>query len=73
MLDIKELYLKDYIFNSETLFISACLSGEYGIPWNNTSMSSAGLKPVISLRPNTEYTTGDGTTSNPYVIQTVSN
>lgn len=67
------LYLKDYIFNSETLFISACLSGEYGILWNNTSMSSAGLKPVISLRPNIEYTTGDGTTSNPYVIQTVSN
>ena len=32
--------------------------------------STAGVRPAISLKPGTEYTTGDGSTTNPYVIKT---
>ena len=32
--------------------------------------ATAGVRPVISLKPGTVYTTGDGTASNPYVIAT---
>ena len=31
--------------------------------------TSYGVRPMISLKPNTEYTTGDGTPDNPYVIK----
>ncbi len=30
--------------------------------------SDSGIRPVISLKPGTKYTTGDGSMENPYVV-----
>lgn len=65
-------YLKDYILNMEGVFISVYTSGIYGSLLDDFSNTKAGLRPVISLRPDIEYTTGDGTADNPYVIDTSS-
>ena len=42
------------------------LSGEL---YSNTVNSKVGVRPVVSLKPGTEYTSGDGSYTNPYVIE----
>ena len=37
---------------------------------NTTSTSSWGIRPVISLKPGTEYSSGDGSKNNPYFVDT---
>ena len=41
-----------------------------GYLYYNNVVSTAGVRPVINLKPNVEITSGDGTQSNPYVIKT---
>ena len=36
----------------------------------NNVHNSAGIRPVINLKSTVEITSGDGTSSNPYVIKT---
>ena len=52
-------------------------SGEYiRVVYNNTylpgssSSSSDGVRPAISLKPNTEYVDGDGSMASPYIVET---
>jgi len=53
--------------------------GQYNMVFNANTISYSStsgngfvgdIRPVISLKPNITYTTGDGSTSNPYVIDT---
>ena len=36
---------------------------------NNNVYSFSGVRPVVSLRPGTLYTSGDGSKNNPYIVQ----
>ena len=43
---------------------------DYYWVFDNNVGSAYGVRPVISLVPNIEYSTGDGTQDNPYIIIT---
>ncbi len=45
-------------------------SGTIGIQDALTVSSNIGVRPVVSLKPEIEYTDGDGSKNNPYVIDT---
>lgn len=44
--------------------------GSDGSLYGNYAFDSGGVRPVINLKSNIEIISGDGTTTNPYVIQT---
>ncbi len=45
--------------------------GENGaLYYTRVDAEGEGIRPVINLKSNVEITSGDGTTSNPYVIMT---
>ena len=47
-------------FNTKVSNAGALYSGDV--------KNDSGIRPVISLKPGTKYTTGDGSMENPYVV-----
>lgn len=58
----------DYFYTNFGYQIAITGSGLVG---NTTLSESYGLRPVISLIPNIEYTSGDGSMENPYLMDTL--
>ncbi len=56
-----------YIYIQPYILTSLLWSG-YGVSILEARMSY-GVRPVISLKPNTEYTLGDGSYTNPFVVE----
>ncbi|MBQ3435472.1 MAG: BspA family leucine-rich repeat surface protein, partial [Bacilli bacterium] len=54
------------IINNYTSFYSISSAGGFS---NGVPNYSQGVRPVISLKPGTKYTTGNGSMNNPYVIE----
>ena len=53
-----------YQISAYTRFVSSGGTTNY-----NTFYSSAGLRPVVSLKPGTGFVSGDGSLDNPYVVR----
>ena len=68
-------YLKSgnwYWLASPRLFVYGANNGSVrstGDLGNNGVNGAGGVRPVVSLKPGTEYTSGDGSYTNPYVIE----
>ena len=56
---------KKFTTNSASI-INVTSIGSYG---TNNLITKLGVRPVISLKPGTEYTEGDGTTTTPYKVK----
>lgn len=60
--------MSPYSYTSQGAFGSGQWGGT-GVPWIYFTATSCAFRPYVSLRPDIEYASGDGTVNNPYVIR----
>ena len=68
------IYIRDYDYSlspdysySACMFAVVAINGRLG---NYSVISSGGIRPVVSLKPGTEFLDdGDGTATSPYVVK----
>ncbi len=56
--------------NLKTLFPILSSIGNMIVDCDDYSQTEIGVRPVISLKPGTMYTLGDGSRDNPYIVDT---
>jgi hypothetical protein len=74
--------LTNYLYTGQTWWTLSPdhFGGSYGLVWtistsqffhgtSNYAFYSQGVRPAISLKPGTTYTSGDGSTSSPYIVE----
>ncbi len=57
-------------FIDSEAYVSMITSGSVGFDMRENLSSGLGVRPVISLKPGTEYIDGDGSRNNPYIVST---
>jgi hypothetical protein len=66
------LYLADEPGSAYVLYVTSggdLYYYDYNNPYNNYGVNkSYGVRPTVSLKPGTIYTSGDGSTSSPYIV-----
>ena len=61
--------ISPFYFNGSYIYVSYADS-DGSLSVGNRGIYSRGIRPVISLNSNVEWSAGDGTSSNPYVVKT---
>ena len=57
-----------YYFTDDDGFVSEVHSDGLGFGWLHSLSSADGVRPAVSLKPGTEYTTGDGSYTSPFIV-----